>query len=229
MDPLLSLIMSNMAQIKPNYFIYDPFVGTGSLLVGAAHCGARVSGADLDFNLMHARGLSSRMGQKYRSKSETILANLKQYNLHDKYIDVLIADFSTRYMRDSFKFDAIITDPPYGIREKAKKIGYKKKNANQQENENEDEEEIIENLLRRNCVIQKEEVFMDKNSNHIGGDVKRIPLHTKYMLGDIFHDLLSFASIHLNVCGRLVFWMPVYLEIDRTLITYVMFIFIFFF
>lgn len=36
-------------------------------------------------------------------------------------------------MKDSFKYDAIITDPPYGIREKAKKIGNKKSGNNSKE------------------------------------------------------------------------------------------------
>lgn len=57
MNPLLSLIMANMAQVTETSLIYDPFVGTGSLLVGAAHCGGYVAGADLDYNLIHSRGL----------------------------------------------------------------------------------------------------------------------------------------------------------------------------
>ena len=120
MDPLLSLVMANQAQIAPSQLVYDPFVGTGSLLVGAAHFGAHVAGADLDYNLIHSRGLSSRQGQKYRAKHETIHNNLKQYGLADKFVDILVADFSTGYIRSDFKFDAIVTDPPYGIRGKPK-------------------------------------------------------------------------------------------------------------
>jgi tRNA (guanine10-N2)-methyltransferase len=56
------------------------------------------------------------MGQKYRRQDQTIRNNLKQYGLDDKFIDILVADFSTKYMKDCFKFDIIITDPPYGIR-----------------------------------------------------------------------------------------------------------------
>lgn len=50
--------MSNMGKVKPNQFVYDPFVGTGSILVGAAHFGGYVCGADLDYNLIHSRGLN---------------------------------------------------------------------------------------------------------------------------------------------------------------------------
>jgi len=77
--------------------------------------------------LVHGFGLSSRQGQKYRSKNENIRNNLKQYGLEDYFLDILVADFSTPYIKCGYKFDAIITDPPYGIREKAKKVGPKKK------------------------------------------------------------------------------------------------------
>lgn len=110
MDPLLALIMSNMAHVCKNDIIYDPFVGTGSLLVSAAHFGAYVMGADLDFNLMYARGLSSRMGQKYRKQEESIYNNLKQYGYQDRYVDVLTGDFSKKFLNENAIFDAIITD-----------------------------------------------------------------------------------------------------------------------
>ncbi len=85
-----------------------------------------LKGADLDYKLIHAFGLSSRQGQKYRSKNENIRNNLKQYGLEDFFLDILVADFSSPYIKAGYKFDAIITDPPYGIREKAKKVGQKK-------------------------------------------------------------------------------------------------------
>ena len=44
MDPELSLIMSNMCKVDKGSFVYDPFVGTGSILVAASHFGAIVSG-----------------------------------------------------------------------------------------------------------------------------------------------------------------------------------------
>lgn len=114
MDPQLALIMSNMAQCQKNSLIYDPFVGTGSLLIGAAHFGAHVAGADLDYNLIHSRGLSSRAGQKYRRKDQTIRNNLRQYRLESAFVDVFVADFSQpAAIRDGFDFDSIITDPPY--------------------------------------------------------------------------------------------------------------------
>lgn len=35
-------------QVRPRSLVYDPFVGTGSILVAAAHYGAHTLGADID-------------------------------------------------------------------------------------------------------------------------------------------------------------------------------------
>lgn len=42
MDATLSLLMANQAMVKPGDLVYDPFVGTGSLLVAAAKCGGTI-------------------------------------------------------------------------------------------------------------------------------------------------------------------------------------------
>ena len=58
MDAGLSLIMANMGAVKENHLVFDPFVGTGSLLVACAHYGAYVMGTDIDYMLIHAKGES---------------------------------------------------------------------------------------------------------------------------------------------------------------------------
>lgn len=62
MDAMLSIIMANLACTRPNTLICDPFVGTGSLLISAAHFGSYVMGADINYNILHAQGKSSRKG-----------------------------------------------------------------------------------------------------------------------------------------------------------------------
>ena len=37
-----------MAQVRRGMLVYDPFVGTGSILIAAAHHGAMTLGADID-------------------------------------------------------------------------------------------------------------------------------------------------------------------------------------
>ncbi len=39
-------------QVRRGSFVYDPFVGTGSLLVAAAHMGATTLGADIDVRVV---------------------------------------------------------------------------------------------------------------------------------------------------------------------------------
>ena len=64
MEPQLSFLMANQAQIQPNYLVLDPFVGTGSLLVSSAYFGAYVIGSDIDYMTIHARSRPSRINQK---------------------------------------------------------------------------------------------------------------------------------------------------------------------
>ena len=123
MDPILSFLMSNIAQIGPNDLVYDPFVGSGSLLVSAAFHGAYICGADIDYLLLHGLAKPSRCGEKVRQKDESVLANFKQYNLESRYLDVIAADFSLPILKRGLLFDAIITDPPYGKREARERIG----------------------------------------------------------------------------------------------------------
>lgn len=60
MDPLLSLLMANLALVKEGDVVLDPFVGTGSLLVAAGVLNAYVVGNDIDYLMIHARTPSSR-------------------------------------------------------------------------------------------------------------------------------------------------------------------------
>ncbi|XP_011178110.2 tRNA (guanine(10)-N2)-methyltransferase homolog [Zeugodacus cucurbitae] len=122
MDAQLSLLMVNQALVKEGDLVLDPFVGTGSLLVSAAKFGGYVLGADIDFMMLHGRSRPSRITQKVRERDERVRANLEQYGCGDRYIDVIISDFSNPLWREGVEFDAIITDPPYGIRESTEKV-----------------------------------------------------------------------------------------------------------
>ena len=129
MEPMLGVLMANIARIKSSDVVLDPFVGSGSLLVSAAYAGAYVLGADIDYKLLHGLTKPSRCGTKRRDADESILANLRQYGLQDKYVDVVAADSSQWFWRTSeprLEFDAIITDPPYGKRESRERIGSQK-------------------------------------------------------------------------------------------------------
>ncbi|PGH27408.1 hypothetical protein AJ80_00886 [Polytolypa hystricis UAMH7299] len=117
MDAELSLVTANMALAAPGKVFYDPFVGTGSFCVAAAHFGADVMGSDID-------------GRSYRgnmSKREKIglVANLEQYGLKHRYLDAFTSDLTNTPIRDCQFLDGIICDPPYGVREGLKVLGSK--------------------------------------------------------------------------------------------------------
>ncbi|GKD26799.1 tRNA (guanine(10)-N2)-methyltransferase, partial [Tanacetum coccineum] len=52
MDAEVAFLMANQAQAMPGKLVYDPFVGTGSILVAAAHFGAMTMGADIDIRVV---------------------------------------------------------------------------------------------------------------------------------------------------------------------------------
>ncbi|XP_026692117.2 tRNA (guanine(10)-N(2))-methyltransferase TRMT11 [Ciona intestinalis] len=130
MDVMLSILMTNLGGINKNSVVCDPFVGTGSLLIPAAHFGGYVIGGDINYNIINARGRSSRKGAGWRQKDETIRHTLMEYGLRSQYLDVLLCDAACHAWNTNGKelFDAIITDPPYGIREACQKVGSKKQN-----------------------------------------------------------------------------------------------------
>uniref|UniRef100_A0A8C8J631 tRNA (guanine(10)-N(2))-methyltransferase TRMT11 n=1 Tax=Oncorhynchus tshawytscha TaxID=74940 RepID=A0A8C8J631_ONCTS len=180
MDAGLSFIMANHARVKAYDLVYDPFVGTGSLLVACSHFGAYVCGTDIDYNTIHGIGKASRKNQKWRGPDENIRANLRQYGSEKLYVDVLVSDASKPIWRDGVLFDAIITDPPYGIRESTRRTG-----------------------------SQKDSVNSVKPSEDYVGD-SHVPVSMAYHLSDIFTDLLNFSAHHLVIGGRLVYWLPIY-------------------
>ncbi|CAM5132645.1 unnamed protein product [Natator depressus] len=126
MDACLSFIMANHGRVKANDVVFDPFVGTGGLLISSARFGAYVCGTDIDYNTVHGLGKASRKNQKWRGPDENIRANLRQYGLEKYYLDALVSDASKPIWRKGMLFDAIITDPPYGIREATRRTGSQK-------------------------------------------------------------------------------------------------------
>ncbi|XP_022666729.1 tRNA (guanine(10)-N2)-methyltransferase homolog, partial [Varroa destructor] len=125
MDPTLSVVMSNLAQTRYADFVYDPFVGSASLLVAAAIHDAYVLGMDIDFMLLHGRAKPTRYNEQRRKEGESVRANLRQYGRAGRYVDVIVGDSSRPVLRTLPLLDAILTDPPYGIRESTERIGTK--------------------------------------------------------------------------------------------------------
>ncbi|KAH7700369.1 Protein Y71F9AL.1 [Aphelenchoides avenae] len=132
MDPELSFIQANLAKVEPGHVVLDPFCGTGGLLIAAAHFGANVLGTEIDYQIARAIGRSSRVGEEFLTDDHSVLANFQQYGLERRFLGILIGDASRhglwRSSADGY-VDAIVADPPYGVREKGRKVGNKKRKA----------------------------------------------------------------------------------------------------
>lgn len=127
MEAEISFFSANQALVKQGSFVLDPFVGTGSLLITAAHFGGKVIGADIDYKILSG------------SEQKNIHKNFEQYGLESHLIDLIRMDHSKNNLfRYTPMFDAIITDPPYGIRAGAKKVGRKSNYPKSEEHKNPD-------------------------------------------------------------------------------------------
>lgn len=112
----LAFLMANQAKVQRGSFVLDPFVGTGSILVPAAYFGAVCFGCDIDARILEG-------------KQHNCFSNFKQYDLPLPELwrmDVSPRGNSCFRCPPGGVFDAIICDPPYGIRAGARKCGSRK-------------------------------------------------------------------------------------------------------
>ncbi|KCV69313.1 hypothetical protein, variant [Fonticula alba] len=130
MDPELAFLMANMACSAPGRVVLDPFVGTGSLLLSVAALvpGVQVLGTDIDPRTVRGLGrpvAGSRPGTN-------ALTNFQEIGLAHS-VDLVLCDASRSPWRlPGFTgqstarlagfVDAIIADPPYGVRESAQQL-----------------------------------------------------------------------------------------------------------
>lgn len=114
MDSELALVTANIAHAAPGRLFYDPFVGTGSFPVAAAHFGALAFGSDID-------GRSIRGARKGGVKG-----NFEQYGLGHLLGGMFTADLTNSPVCVGRRlWDGIVCDPPYGVREGLKVLGHR--------------------------------------------------------------------------------------------------------
>lgn len=164
----LALVTTNMAQIRKGDIVYDPFSGTGSFPIAAAYHGAYVFASDIDRRPLRNYGL-----------------NFAQYNTSKNFLDSLEMDFTHDAFQSRLKFDAIICDPPYGIRERL----------------------VVCGAAKPERFIGKEHILVDNELSHRRRDY--IATKKPVELSTILQNLLDFAATRLNVGRRLAFWLPV--------------------
>ncbi|KAJ7462237.1 tRNA guanosine-2'-O-methyltransferase [Mycena galericulata] len=188
MESEISLLMANQAMASSSKLVYDPFCGTGSMAYPIAHFGAQVFGSDID-----GRQMRGKVG-KGKSLPGVIRA-AKQYGVADRILDLCTFDVTRNPWRCGNLFDTIVTDPPYGVRAGAKRLGRKKELSEAQKTAN-----IEHQLSARN----KFEPY--------------IPPTKPYELSLLAADLVVLARYLLKPGGRLVFFLPTvneqYEEVD---------------
>lgn len=121
--------MANQAMVKPGDFVFDPFLGTGSLAIAAAEVGALVWGGDIDMRVINGkqgRNLASCFRLYGLGTPEIVRMDNSARYLNPSFdtpLLILVSLLLFRCFREVPLFHAIICDPPYGVRAGARKSG----------------------------------------------------------------------------------------------------------
>lgn len=117
MDFELSFLMCNAGLVRRHALVYDPFAGTGSILVSAAASGAAVIGGDIDVRVIRD-GKVAADGCRVN-----VYSNFADYGLPDPAGLLRIDAANPPWRRDVPPFlDAVLCDPPYGVRAGGRKM-----------------------------------------------------------------------------------------------------------
>ncbi|KAJ7045462.1 S-adenosyl-L-methionine-dependent methyltransferase [Mycena alexandri] len=187
MESEVSLLMANQALASSSKLVYDPFCGTGSMAYPIAYFGAQVFGSDIDGRQMR--------GKAGKDQPPGVLRAAKQYGVADRIVDLCTFDVTRNPWRCGDLFDTIVTDPPYGVRAGAKRLGRKKELS---------EDKKAANIEHQMSARNKEEPY--------------VPPTKPYELSLLAADLVLLARYLLKPEGRLVFFLPTvneqYEEVD---------------
>ena len=111
----LAMLMVNQGQVVSDSFVLDPFVGTGGILLAASIFRAVCFGGDIDMRVL--KGLS--VGRSTKGTQADIFTNFKNYGFRTP--EIFRCDNSNPCIKTQGIFDAVICDPPYGVRAGSRK------------------------------------------------------------------------------------------------------------
>lgn len=205
MEASMSLRMALMAMAGPGKLVYDPFMGTGSMLHTAAKFGAYVYGSELDGRQIRGKertcdssvadrqltdmhNAAAAMG----SRTTSVMNTARKYGTASQMLDCVHMDVTQPAWRHSAwashgLFDAIVTDPPYGVRAGAKKLGARP--GSRQERTGKVPFQLPTGEFAHELPDYK-------------------PPTRAYHLSDLLIDLLAQSALLLADGGRLVFFVP---------------------
>jgi tRNA (guanine10-N2)-methyltransferase len=188
MDAELSFVMTSLGKVTTGTIVFDPFVGTGSILLSCSMRGAYCIGSDIDIRVIRGKG-----------KNQTIWKNFEHYGLpRPEIVRSDNALYHRHYRHHAHGgsgsgntnnhsiapplYDAIVCDPPYGIRAGARQTGSK--------------------------LDKPRPVLEENRHDHIA--------QTKaYAVSDVMSDLLDVAARTIKVGGRLVYIIPSFRDFDE--------------
>ena len=126
MDHEMAFIMCHMGLVKTGMLVHDPFVGTGSILMAAAHGGAFTSGGDIDVRVI-------RDGKRHKVTGQqvNVWTNFDDGGMQ-RPLQLLHCDLSNMPLRPGLSgwAHAWVCDPPYGVRAGGRKSGGRKRDEN---------------------------------------------------------------------------------------------------
>lgn len=201
MESEMALLMSNMALVQAGDLVIDPFVGTGSVLIPCGTHGAVCFGTDIDIRVLLGIGVGVSGGGATEELTEekgdgqprvNVTTNFKQYGL--PLPELIRADNSMSPMavRCRGYFDAVVCDPPYGIRAGARKSGRRPNTKAQQP---------LDLTIGGEAPTRFEKLSEERKQNYIAPT-------QPYAAEDVMSDLLQFAAETLREGGRLVYLLP---------------------
>lgn len=95
LDPVLARVLVNLSEVPAEGTLFDPFCGTGGILIEAGLCGIAPYGLDFQKDMV-----------------EGARENLEEYGIRNHDIrEGKVSDASRIFEKD---FDAVVTDLPYG-------------------------------------------------------------------------------------------------------------------
>lgn len=180
MDAELSFIMNNLGQVRAGHTVFDPFVGTGSILLTCALRGAYCFGTDIDIRVLRGKSAHVNIWTNFKQyglpRPELVRSDNAIYHRHFRCHTTETAAVATAGIPPPrMLYDAILCDPPYGIRAGARKSGSKREHVAPVRPEN-----------RHDHIAQTQ----------------------IYAVSDVMADLVDLAARTLVSDGRLVYMIP---------------------
>ncbi|KAI9816417.1 MAG: hypothetical protein M1832_005084 [Thelocarpon impressellum] len=191
----LALLTANLALAAPEKLVYDPFLGTGSFPVACAHHGAFALGSDIDGRCVRGKG-----------DGHDVAGNFRQYGLEGTWLDGFVADLTNSPVRAGRWLDAVVCDPPYGVREGLKVLGARSPSGRRGD-------VLVDGVQAYKSLppplSSPPLPYLPRLTRGRDGRAKGfIPPKRPFPFTALLAHILAFAAARLVDRGRLCLWMP---------------------